>query len=138
MEEREGNRAGVAERRPLGVLVASAIAGVRTLARAHVGLAKVELREAASVRAKGGGMIAAAAVVAMYAIGFLAAAGAAGLAVVLPVWAAILIVAALLLGIAGALIVAAKRTIRTAPPPGERTRDTLREDARWARRQIER
>lgn len=138
MEEREGNGAGGAERRPLGVLVASAIAGVRALARAHVDLAKVELREAASVRAKGTGMIAAGAVVAMYAIGFLAAAGAAGLAVVLPVWAAILIVAVLLLGIAGVLMLVAKRTIRTAPPPGERTRETLREDARWARRQIER
>ena len=127
-----------ADRRPLGTVVASAVDGLRTLARAHVDLAKIEVGEAASVRAKGAGMFGAAGVAAMYAVGFVAAAGAAALALVLPVWAAILIVGALLLLIAGALVVIARRALRTAPPPAERTRETLKEDARWARRQIAR
>ena len=126
------------EQRPLGTLVASAVDGFRTLARKHAELAKIEVSEAASVRGKGAGMFAAAGVVGMYAIGFAAATAAAGLAVVLPVWAAILIVTVLLLIVAGVLVVIGRRTLRTAPPAGERIRETLKEDARWARQQISR
>ena len=126
------------EQRPLGTVVASAVDGLRTLARRHVELAKVEASEAASVRAQGAGMFAAAGVLAMYAIGFAAAAAAAGLAVVLPVWAAILIVTVVLLIVAGVLALIGRRTLKTAPAPGERIRETLKEDARWARQQISR
>jgi uncharacterized membrane protein len=125
-------------RRPLGTVVASAVDGLRTLAREHLELAKIEASEAASVRGRGAGMFAAAGVVGMYAIGFAAAAGAAGLAVVLPVWAAILIVTALLVLVAGVLVLIGRRTLRTAPTPGERIRETVKEDARWARQQIRR
>ena len=131
-------REEVGGRRPLGVVVASTVNGFRTLFRQQVELAKLEATEAAAIRAKGVGMMAGAGVVALYAVGFLAAAGAAGLAVVLPVWAAILIVAALLVLIAGILVAVGRGAIRTAPAPVERTRETLKEDARWARQQIAR
>jgi len=125
-------------KRPLGVVAAAAIDGARTLLRKHVELARLEVTEAASVRAAGAGMMAAAGVAAMYALGFVAAAGAAALALVLPTWAAILIVAILLLALAGVLVLVGRRTIRTAPIPAERTRETLKEDARWARQRIAR
>ena len=125
-------------RRPLGTVVASAVNGLRTLAREHVELAKIEVSEAASVRGRGAGMFAAAGVVGMYAIGFAAATAAAGLAVVLPVWAAILLVTVLLLIVAGVLALVGRRTLRTAPQPGERIRETMKEDARWAQQQISR
>jgi uncharacterized membrane protein len=134
-----GNGAGAgaaAGGRPLGAVVASVVDGLRTLARQHVELARLEVGQAAAVRAQGAGMFAGAAVVVLYAIGFIAAAGAAGLAVVLPVWAAILIVGVLLLVIAAILVLIGRRTIRTAPPPGDRTRETLKEDARWAKQRI--
>jgi hypothetical protein len=133
-----GEGTGDAERRPFGTVAASAVDGLRTLARAHIDLAKIEVSEAASVRAKGVGMFGGAAVAAMYAVGFIAAAGAAALALLMPTWAAILIVGAVLLLVAGLLVVIARRALRTAPPPAERTRETLKEDARWARRQIAR
>ena len=125
-------------RRPLGTVVASAVDGLRTLAREHVELAKIEVSEAASVRGRGAGMFAAAGVVGMYAIGFAAATAAAGLAVVLPVWAAILLVTVLLLIVAGVLALVGRRTLQTAPQPGERIRETMKEDARWAQQQISR
>jgi uncharacterized membrane protein len=137
VRENGGGTAG-ADRRPLGTVVASAVDGLRTLARTHVDLAKIEVGEAASVRAKGAGMFGAAAVAAMYAVGFVAAAGAAALALLMPTWAAILIVGAVLLLVAGLLVVIARRALRTAPAPADRTRETLKEDARWARRQIAR
>ncbi len=137
-DENGGDGGAGAERRPLGTVVASAVEGFRTLARQHLELAKLEVTQAASVRAQGVGMIAAAAVVVMYAIGFIAAAGAAALALVWPVWAAILTVAVLMIVVAWVLVLVGRRAMRTAPPAGELTRETLKEDARWAKRQIER
>jgi MFS family permease len=124
--------------RPFGTVVASAVNGFRTLAREHVDLLKLEVSEAASVRGKGVGMMGAAVVVAMYAVGFLAAAGAVALALVLPMWAAILVVGVLLGSIAGVLILIGRRTLRTAPPATPRTQETLKEDAKWAKQQIAR
>ena len=137
-EENGGAAAPGAERRPFGTVMASAVEGFRTLARQHLELAKLEVVEAASVRGQGVGMMAAAAVVVMYAIGFVAAAGAAALALVWPVWAAILTMAVLMLVVALVLVLVGRRAMRTAPPAGELTRETLKEDARWAKRQIER
>jgi uncharacterized membrane protein YqjE len=136
---REGDAGGIAppvRQRPLGEVVASVVGGFRTLVRRHAELAKIEIAEAASARAVGAGMFAGAAVVGMYALGFLAAAIAAGLAVILPVWAAILIVAVLLLVAAAVLAMAGRRALQSAPAAGERTRETLKEDARWAKQQI--
>jgi hypothetical protein len=113
------------------------IGGFRTLVRQHAELAKVESAEAASVRAQGAGMMAAAAVLALFALGFVAAAGAAGLAIVLPTWAAVLIVGAFFAVAAAVVALTGRKSIRTAPKV-ERTQQTLKEDVRWAKRQIAR
>ena len=141
MSVRDGNgsMAGVgAERRPFGTLVAAVVGGFGILARKHVELAKIEAAEAVAVRGKGAGIMAGAAVIVMYAIGFIAAAGAAALALVLPVWAAILIMAVLMLVIAWVLVMVGRRTIRSAPAAAERTQETLKEDVRWVKQQIAR
>ena len=96
------------------------------------------MSEAVSVRAKGVGMIAAAAVLASFALGFATASGSAALDLVLPAWAAHLIVAAVFLAIGGGLVLAGRRAMRNAPTRPERTRETLKEDARWAKQQIAR
>ena len=137
MSVQNGN-GGETTKRPLGTVVASAVDGVRTLLRKHVELAKLEVGAAVSVRAAGAGMMLVAGVLAMFAFGFVAAAGAAALALVLPTWAAILIVAVLLLAIAGVLVLVGRHAIRTAPPMAERSQETLKEDARWAKQQIAR
>ena len=87
MSVQNGNGGGAAKR-PIGTVVASAVDGVRALLRKHVELAKLEVGAAVSVRATGAGMMLVAGVLAMFAFGFVAAAGAAALALVLPVWAA--------------------------------------------------
>ena len=125
-------------KRPLGAVITSAMDGTRTLVRKQVELARIEMTEAVSVRAKGAGMMAGAAVMALFALGFAAAAGSVALALVLPAWAANLIVAAVFVAIAGALALIGRNAIRNAPTTPERTQETLKEDARWARQQIAR
>jgi hypothetical protein len=117
-------------------VITSAIDGTRTLVKKQVELVKIEMTEAVSVRAKGAGMMAGAAVMALYALGFVAAAGAVALALVLPAWAANLIVAAVFVAIAGALALIGRNAIKNAPTAPEQTQETLKEDARWARQQI--
>jgi hypothetical protein len=124
-------------RRPIGAVVSSIVGGVQTLIRKQVELAKIEAGEAVAVRAKGGGMMVAAAVLGLFALGFVAASGSAALDIVLPAWAAYLIVGAAFAVIAAALVLAGRHAIRTAPTP-ERTQETLKEDARWAKRQLAR
>ena len=120
------------------MVVASAVEGFRTLAQQHLELAKLEVAEAVSVRGVGVGLMVAAAVVVMYAIGFVAAAGAAALALVWPVWAAILTVAVLMIVVALLLVALGRRAIRNAPKGAPLTKEALKEDTRWAKRQIER
>jgi Putative Actinobacterial Holin-X, holin superfamily III len=125
-------------KRPLGAVITSAMDGTRTLLRKQVELARIEMTEAVSVRAKSAGMMAGAAVMALFALGFAAAAGSAALALVLPTWAANLIVAAVFVAIAGALALVGRNAIRNAPTTPEQTQQTLKEDARWARQQLAR
>jgi hypothetical protein len=123
-------------KRPLGAVITSAIDGTRTLVKKQVELAKIEVTEAVAVRAKGAGMLAGAGVMALYAVGFVAAAGSVALALVLPAWAANLIVAAVFVAIAGVLALVGRKALKTAPTAPEQTQETLKEDARWARQQI--
>jgi Putative Actinobacterial Holin-X, holin superfamily III len=124
--------------RPLGAVIASAIGGARALVRGHVELARIEVGEAASVRAVGVGMMAAAAALCLLALGYIAASASAALDLVLPRWAAHLVLAAALVLVAGILVLVGRRTIRNAPAPGARTQEMLREDAQWVKRQIAR
>jgi hypothetical protein len=124
-------------KRPVGVVVASIVDGVRTLFRQQVELARLEAGEAVAVRGKGAGLMGTAAVIGFLAVGFVAAAASAALDLVLPTWAALLIVAGILGVIGWVLVVAGRRAIRTAPTP-ELTQETLKEDARWAKRQLAR
>jgi hypothetical protein len=133
-----GASAAAGTRRPLGAVIASALDAARTLVRKHVELARIEMSEVVSERAKGAGMMAAAGVFGLFAVGFAAASGSAALDLVLPAWAAHLIVAAVFVVAGGGLVLAGRRAIRTAPTAPERTQEMLKEDARWARQQLAR
>jgi YihY family inner membrane protein len=125
-------------RRSLGQLVGSVLDGVRSLFRKEAELAKLEVVDAISARAVGAGMFGAAGVMALFAVGFLAAAGAAGLAIVLPTWAAIAIVGAAFAVAAGVTVLVARRRMDGPSLTPEETKRTLQEDVRWAKQQIKR
>lgn len=124
-------------RRRLPELVRSIVSDLSLLGRQEVELAKQELGEMAGEKAKGTGLLAAAAVLGLFVTGFLGLAAAAGLDVVLPQWVAFLIVAGTFLLLAAIAVLAGRRALGTNVSP-ERTKQTVKEDIEWAKQQLRR
>jgi hypothetical protein len=87
------------------------------LARLELELAALEMRRKAGALGAGVALVIAAAVVGLFAVGFLFATVAAGLATFMPTWLALLIVSALLIVLAGGLGAFALSRFRRATPP---------------------
>jgi Putative Actinobacterial Holin-X, holin superfamily III len=123
--------------RRLPALIRSIASDVSLLVRQQKDLARQELGEIAGEKAKGAGLLAAAAVLGLFVIGFLGLAGAEALDLAMPRWAAFLVVggAFLLLAILAGLIGRRALAARTTP---ERTKETLKEDVEWAKQQLKR
>ena len=107
------------------------------LFRQQVDLVKIEAAEAVQARARAIGLLAAGGVLALFALGFLGASGSSALDVVLPTWAAQLIVAVVFVVIGVILFLVGRSTMRDAGGV-DRTQKTVKEDVRWAKQQIER
>lgn len=104
---------------------------VAHLARLEAQLAAREVADKAKRGAVGGGMFAAAGVVALYGCAGLAAAAVLALALVWPAWLAALVVGAALLALAAIVAAVGRSKLRGAMPPVpdetiERTREDLR------------
>ena len=89
----------------------------RDLVRLELELAQIELKAKASAAGLGVALGLAAAVVVLFAIGFALAGGATALATALPTWAALLIVAGVLLLVAILLGLIAAGALRRGAPP---------------------
>jgi hypothetical protein len=89
----------------------------RRLVALEIELARNELKRKAGVMAFGAGLGAGAAIFALLAVTLLVATVAAALALVLPVWAALLVVGAGALLLAGGLGIAAVSALKRAAPP---------------------
>jgi hypothetical protein len=124
-------------RQGLQELLRSIGADLSLLIRQQVALAKEEMRGIAAEKATGGALLAAAAVFALFVLGFASLAGAAALDLVLPRWAALLIVAGIYLVLA-VIAVLIGRNALAAPATPERTKQTVKEDLEWAKRKLQR
>jgi hypothetical protein len=87
------------------------------LVRDEIWLAKQEMARKAKQAGTGAGMLAAAAVIAIYAVGALVFAAITGLDEALPLWAAALVVAAVLLALAALVGLLGRNHLRRATPP---------------------
>jgi uncharacterized membrane protein YqjE len=111
------------------------IGNIQEIVRSEVRLAKFELREEASRAKAAGVLLGAGGVTAGFAVLFLLVAAVYALSLVVPNWAAALIVAAVL-GIAAAVILSAgMQRVRRVHPAPERTVETLKENVEWAKQQ---
>ncbi|WP_420310376.1 phage holin family protein [Streptomyces sp. YS-B37] len=114
---------------PTSELVQRASQQLTELVRGELRLAQAELKEKGRRYGKGGGLFGGAGVVGFLMLQALVATAIAALAVPLPVWAAALIVAAVLGVIAGVLALGGKKQVgRAAPPVPERTIDSVKAD----------
>lgn len=115
--------------RTIGRLVADATQDLSHIVRSEIALAKAEIGAEAKVAGKGAGLLGAAAFVAVLGTVFLFHALAQGLGTWLPLWAAYLVVAGLLLLLAALVGWAGARAVRRVRPRPERTirnaRDTV-------------
>ena len=121
----------------LGELFGDLSAQVSALVRQEVQLAKTEITGKIAGLAVGAAALAVAAVMGLGAFLVILAAAVAALSLVLPVWAAALIVAVVLLIIAGVAALTGIKKIKSATPPiPQKTIETLKEDAQWLKNQV--
>ncbi|MFD3795865.1 phage holin family protein [Streptomyces californicus] len=124
-----GGQAPVTGDEPVGVLVSRASQQISELVREEMRLARAEMTQKGKRFGKGGGLFGAAGLV-----GFLAAQASvatciAALALVLPLWAAALIVTAVLAAVAGVAALAGRKQIAKAGAPApEQTIDSVKAD----------
>lgn len=122
-----------AERESLGELVGELAQDLSRLMRQELELAKAEIREEAKKAGKATGMLAGAGFAGYMAAVLLSLALVFALGAVLPLGWAALIVAAVW-GVAGfALYSTGRAKLRQVAPKPERTVESLKEDAEWAR-----
>jgi YihY family inner membrane protein len=124
--------------RGTGPLLRSIAADISTLVSKQIELAKQEIGEMVGTRAKAMAVFGAAAVIGLFVIGFLGMAGAEALALVLPRWAAMLIMAGVFAVLATIAMVLARGWLRSSASKPELTQESLKEDVRWARQQLKR
>jgi hypothetical protein len=127
------SRVDTATGESLGDLVSELTGDLSKLMRQELELAKAELRQEASKAGKATGMLAAAGFAGYLTTVLLSLALVFALGAIMPLGWAALIVAALW-GIAGAILYTSGRAkLRTVNPKPERTVETLKEDAEWAK-----
>lgn len=114
-------------------LVKDVISGTQSLVRLELDLARAELMEGLAAKGQAAGAAAAAGMLGLYVLGFLGLAGGAALAIVLPTWAAWLIVAGVFLVILVGLLLFAKKRASSASLSPVRTKERVQEDVAWAK-----
>jgi len=102
---------------PLGAIVHRMSEQVPELVRSELRLAQAELAQKGKAAGIGAGLFSAAGLLGLFAFATLIAAAVLGLDVVLPAWAAALVVAGVLLLAAGVAALVGKKEITEATPP---------------------
>jgi uncharacterized BrkB/YihY/UPF0761 family membrane protein len=134
-----GNRAGDNPGEVSTVRLVGQVAGdVGTLVKKEVELARQEVTEAITARVKAVAAFVVIGVIALFVVGFLGAAGAAGLSLVVPLWLALLIVAGVFVLLAGLAAAFGVSRIKKPPLKPEKTKQTIKEDVEWAKAQLRR
>jgi len=102
---------------PIGELLQQASQQTATLVRQEIRLAQLELQEKGKHAGIGAGLLGGGGLMALYGLAALVIAAIAALSLVLPVWAAALIVAVILFAVAGVLALTGKKQVDQAQPP---------------------
>jgi uncharacterized membrane protein YqjE len=124
------------DERSLGELTKQLTRDVSAMVRSEVTLAKVEVAARARVLARGAAMMAIAAIFGLIAFACLVTAAVAALSLVVDVWLAALIVAAVAVVLGAVIALLGARSIRSASPPlPVDTVESAKEDVAWVKAQ---
>lgn len=135
-EDRMAGNGGTTRSAGVGSAAKAVAEDVTALVRAEIDLAKAELMEGVRAKATGMGLLVGTAVLAWLAVqGLLITAGLA-LALVLPGWAAALIVSAVLLLIGAILALVARRKLQ-APVGVSAAKEQAQQDVDWAKQRLQ-
>ena len=124
-----------AEDRSLSDILQDTIRNVQEIVRSEVRLAKTEIREEVAKAKSSTLLLGAGAVTAIFAVLFLLLTVVYGLALVMPSWAAALIVGAALTVVATLVLTIGLERFRQIHPTPERTVETIKENVEWAKQQ---
>ncbi|GFG67677.1 membrane protein [Mycobacterium kubicae] len=121
----EANRTSDAS---IGELMAQLSSQTSRLIRDEMRLAQKELQQSAKHAGAGAGLFGAAGLLAFFGLASVIAAAIAALALVLPVWAAALIVGAALFAVAGAAALISRRQAKEVTPAAPQTAANIKKD----------
>jgi hypothetical protein len=130
---RESGREGEREEPSFSELLGAVTGDLQTLFRQELALAKAELREEAAKTGKAAGLLSGAAVAGYLALLLLSLAAVFGLAELIGLGWAALVVAAVWAIVGAVLAVMGRNRMREVSPKPERTIESLKEDAQWAK-----
>src|SRR3954471_5462549 len=105
------------DQQPTAQLVTQLSEQVSTLVRDELTLARMEMLEKGKRAGAGAGLLGGAGVTALYGVGALLFTIGAALALVMPIWAAALVVAVLLFVVAGVAALIGRKQVQRAIPP---------------------
>jgi uncharacterized membrane protein YqjE len=129
MSTQDSHRGPSGSQEPVGDLVQRASQQLTELVRGEMRLAQAEMKEKGKRYGKGGGLFGGAGLVGFLTLQALVATAIAALAVPLPVWAAALIVTAVLGVITAVLAMTGKKEVSQATPPApQQTIDSVKAD----------
>lgn len=116
-------------------LLQDIVSNIQGIIRSEVRLAKAEVTEDATTMGKAAGMLAAGAVLGIYALGILLLCIVYALEGPLPDWAAALIVGLVVTAAAGILVKIGIDRIKAVNPAPDKTIDSVKEDIQWVKQQ---
>jgi uncharacterized membrane protein YqjE len=120
----------------LGELLGGLVGNMQDLIRGEVALAKQEVKEEATKAGAGAGLLAGAGAMALVGLIFVGLTLTYALTLVLPSWAAALIVAALFFIVGFVLYRLGRQRLQRVDPVPRQTIASLKEDTEWIKRQV--
>lgn len=123
--------------RPTSEVMRSLTANGQALVRKEIELAKLEVTEIVVARVTAVAMFVGAAVIGLFILGFVGITGAVALELVLPAWAAWLIVTGVYILVAVVLGLIGKRKLTTPSSSPDRTKAAVEETVEWAKKRVQ-
>jgi uncharacterized membrane protein len=123
------------DNRSSGEIIQDLLENVQEILRSEVRLAKAEITQEAKKAARSVAISAGGAILAIFALGLVLWAAVYALSLVLPMWAAALIIGVLVGIIAGAMIAAGRTRMKQVNPKPETTIRSVKENVEWVKNQ---